>query len=504
MEVSLRILAFSFLVPTLAAQSTIHVPADVPTIQGAIVQAQNGDTVLVAPGTYAELIDYLGKAITVASTGGPSVTTIDASGLTPTGLFEAVVTFHALEGPGSVLSGFTITGGYGNFRGGGISATLGLVGSEASPRIEGCVVRGNRTEFGGAGGVTGNATLVDCVIEDNLAPYSVGGVSGAPHLERCTIRGNQGYDAGGLQLFGGSAVDCVITGNASVEGTYGGGVFLVGAEPVLERCLIASNTAAALGPYPVASAGVLVYAEAGAPLIRNCTIVGNRILSSYVPPGEDCGGVRGHARLVNTIVRDNDGLDIGNPTGIQAVFSNIEGGHAGQGNFDLDPLFVDAANGDYHLAAGSPCIDTGAQFFGLDPDLTRADVGAFYFPQANAVVRNGNGVNPLLLSSVTAPRLGTVWHVRIDASLVPGATLSVITGRTRALPPGIFVPQGELLVDGPQIFGASLPSFGGVDDFFFPIPDRASLVGFEGHAQAVVIGAAGMRLGNALQIELGR
>ena len=31
----------------------------------------------------------------------------------------------------------------------------------------------------------------------------------------------------------------------------------------------------------------------------------------------------------------------------------------GTGNTALDPQFVDAANGDYHLQADSPCIDTG-------------------------------------------------------------------------------------------------------------------------------------------------
>ncbi len=46
------------------AQTVIHVPADHPTIQAAIIAAVNGDTVLVAPGTYKENINLNGKAIT--------------------------------------------------------------------------------------------------------------------------------------------------------------------------------------------------------------------------------------------------------------------------------------------------------------------------------------------------------------------------------------------------------------------------------------------------------
>jgi hypothetical protein len=53
-------------------------------------------------------------------------------------------------------------------------------------------------------------------------------------------------------------------------------------------------------------------------------------------------------------------------------------------NIFLDPQFVDTANGDYHLQAGSPCIDAGDPALGPDPDGTVADIGAFYFDQMKA------------------------------------------------------------------------------------------------------------------------
>lgn len=39
-------------------------------------------------------------------------------------------------------------------------------------------------------------------------------------------------------------------------------------------------------------------------------------------------------------------------------YSLFQGGYSGTGNINADPAFVDRANNDYHLSAGSPCIDT--------------------------------------------------------------------------------------------------------------------------------------------------
>ncbi len=78
------------------------------SIQTAIDNAVDTDEIVVAPGTYFEAINFLGKAITVRGSGGPEVTTIDGTG------FFHVVQCVSAEGLDTVLDGFTITGGNAN------------------------------------------------------------------------------------------------------------------------------------------------------------------------------------------------------------------------------------------------------------------------------------------------------------------------------------------------------------------------------------------------------
>lgn len=95
--------SFRHIIPHTA--TIINVPDDHPTIQAAIDFAIDGDTVLVATGSYFENIDFLGKSIRVIGDG--AATTF----LQPLNPDEPAITMASIEGSGAEFSGFSVAGG---------------------------------------------------------------------------------------------------------------------------------------------------------------------------------------------------------------------------------------------------------------------------------------------------------------------------------------------------------------------------------------------------------
>lgn len=70
----LPLLCTAALLPIATRAATLNVPAQYPTIQAGVNAAFDGDTVLVASGTYSgdgnRDVDFGGKSLTVASQSG--------------------------------------------------------------------------------------------------------------------------------------------------------------------------------------------------------------------------------------------------------------------------------------------------------------------------------------------------------------------------------------------------------------------------------------------------
>ena len=149
----------------------IVVPDDYFNVIAAVEAAQDGDVVLVRPGTYFGSVNFAGKAITVRSTDGPEVTILDAVNYN-----NSVVLFSNGEGRDSVIEGFELRNGSGSCElffcyGGGVFC------NETSPTIRNCIIRDNEAAFDGGGlyARRGSPLIEDCVFEGNAASWYRGG-----------------------------------------------------------------------------------------------------------------------------------------------------------------------------------------------------------------------------------------------------------------------------------------------------------------------------------------
>ncbi len=293
------------------------------SIQTAIDAAVDTDEIVVAPGTYFETINFLGKAIWLHSSDGAEVTTIDG-----TGNLHVVQCVNG-EGSDTVLSGFVITGGNADDfpsddHGGG------MYNSRSSPTVLNCSFIGNTASNLGGGMYNrdGSPTVNNCTFSGNTASLG-GGMfnnNSNPTVSNCVFIGNTATasSGGGMANIGGSSPtvsNCVFIGNTA--GNNGGGManFGTGDSPTVTNCTFSGNTA---------DFGAAMIIAGGSPIVTSCTLWGDS-------PNEifNAGGA---------------------PT---VAYCNIEGGYTGTGNIDADPLFVDPGSGDYHLSPGSPCIDAG-------------------------------------------------------------------------------------------------------------------------------------------------
>jgi hypothetical protein len=93
-----------------------------------------------------------------------------------------------------------------------------------------------------------------------------------------------------------------------------------------------------------------------------------------------------HPLLSHSILMSNSAPQIAVAGGAEITvnYCNVVDSWPGIGNIAENPAFVDTAHDDYRLLWGSPCIDSGHPD-SLDPDGTRADMGACFYDQSNPV-----------------------------------------------------------------------------------------------------------------------
>lgn len=443
------------------------IPDTYPTIQAALDAAQPGDVIAVCPGTYQGLIDFKGKRITLISRDGPEVTVLDGARA------GSVVTFSSGETSEAVLSGFTITNG-----------KRGIYCSNASPTIENCMITGNDGSVSGWGGAGiycydhASPAIRDCTIVSNSAGMG-GGVYGEyysnPSFVTCTISRNSASYVGGLCLWYESSAllqGCTISENQSTaSGSDGGGVYIGDYNSLrIENSSITNN---------VASDGGGICCWNGTLTLINSVVAGNQALGGYGggifvarrstltilnstiadnAAGWGDGlyfGAQCTTAITNAIVWDDEPLFLATTWTVPITYSDVKGGYPGIGNINADPLFVDAAHHDYHLQAGSPCIDSGMQDGAPEIDIdgeprpmgTEVDIGADEFfgcmPLAIEIIEPVNGA--ILHASATTVS-GTVSDS--TASVTVNGSAAIVANET-------FTAEGVTLTEGENTLTAT-------------------------------------------------
>jgi hypothetical protein len=233
----LALAAVPFLSSAPASAGDLLVPQAFPTIQAALDAAIDGDRVVVAPGVYAEQLDFLGKAVLLEST-NPSDPLVVAATVIDGGNDPQLAGFPQAPGTGlrivgaiggAVVRGLTIR----DFADeNGFPSAL-----EASNNLLVVIDRCRFVDNIGTGGTTGGAYIrgaaqvVDCWFEGNAGDGGFGGglaiEAGNATVFRCTFTGNRaiGGGGGGIAVIDGSTVvvdGCTFEGNDST----GGGIFV--------------------------------------------------------------------------------------------------------------------------------------------------------------------------------------------------------------------------------------------------------------------------------------
>ncbi|MCF8365495.1 MAG: S8 family serine peptidase, partial [Bacteroidales bacterium] len=285
----------------------------------------------------------------------------------------------------AVIDGFTITMGNADVTSSGLvydpnAFGGGMFNNSGSPTVTNCSFSGNSVFFGGGG----------------MFNYD----NSSPTVTTCSFSGNTAINYGGAMLnenFSSPTVtNCSFSGNTA--GITGSGIDnFDNSSPTVTNCSFLGNTAGVSG-------GGMSNLENCSPTVTNCSFSGNQ--------ATDSGG--GMFNEGNSSSMITNSIFWGNSSGMESIsstptvnYSIMQGGYAGTGNLDVDPLFVDqppvglGTEGDLRLQACSPAINAGdntAVPAGITTDLDgnprfynsgTVDMGAYEYQGNGSLLTNG-------------------------------------------------------------------------------------------------------------------
>jgi predicted outer membrane repeat protein len=373
-------------------------------IQHAVAAASAGDEIWVAKGAYSgkagdTTIEFEGNKFTISYTVALKKGIALYGGFTGTETARDTRDWEAnptiIDGLGvwncvcgadeATLDGFTLQNGWAFFG-------AGLCNYKAWQTVTNCIFANNSATGYGGGIYNSDCAMLTshCTFTGNVA-YDGGGMDNRScwaNVENCSfVQNTAQHDGGGMKNdeAGGTVSNCTFTQNTA---DFYGGAFCASSsyELTLSNCVFAQNAA---------NLGGGLFNFVTQPTVINCTFAYNTARNSG---GAICDDVSALSTLSNCILwgdtasqRDNEIHSEESYSGYKVTYSCVDGGLAGTGNISADPLFVDAAAGNYRLQAGSPCIDTGTTATDLETDILGVsrpqgkdyDMGAYEYGGSN-------------------------------------------------------------------------------------------------------------------------
>ena len=320
----------------------------------ATYSAMDGDTILVAPGIYAEQILMRGKAISLIGRDGSGATIL-----------------RRASGSYNIISGLPNGQKRANIKGFHFEVPYGVFNSSGNVVISDC--RFTRL----AGGNPGSPTVF---------------LKGALDMENCVFNGEAGIAVGCLLENSPkvSILNCDFVISSSDQ--YYGLIVLRQNDPNPISLEICHNNLHATTP----GNGIEVSVVASG-TISNNTLVG--FGKGIFVANQNSIDIRNNIFTNCTGVAIEASTAIADYNAFWQNGANYAGTQPGPHDISADPLFVDPANGDYSLMCNSPCIDMG------DPASEvfsgkRIDIGAFEYEYVVGNATASYGDNAINISDI--------------------------------------------------------------------------------------------------------
>ena len=325
MKKTMRLLCLILMISQVLLATIINVPDDQPTIQQGLNTATEGDTVLVATGTYYENLFWpMTNEIKLFSEVGADSTIIDGSNLN---IIIYIYSATSIDTT-TIIDGFTIQNGIAD-------TGAGITCYNSSPKIQNCVISNNNG--GGLAFTTSSSIIRDCditnnngngfkIIENsdiliqnsNINNNNDSGVyflSSTGHIIDCDISYNTVVSEGGGIYSSNSELflsnNSISNNTGSQTGDIrGGGIYMLSSDITVLNTIISNNIIS--GGYDVEGGGLYCSGSSSneSNLFMNfCSIIGNEAIESYNSGGGLYSEGYCNPVIENSVFSDNSAID---------------------------------------------------------------------------------------------------------------------------------------------------------------------------------------------------